>query len=861
MFKKDHSVPSTALWVLERILPQEDSSFLNGNFSDLFEEKKRNRGRFHSNVWIWKEILKSLPGFMFISIYWRLSMLKNYLLMTYRTIRKHKVFSIINIAGLSLGMAVFLLISLWVRHEAGYDAFHENKIQIAHVYSETQYSAGRSQTFYGSFYPLARSIREDCPEVSAASRFFTTMGILIKYGEKTSNNDRIGFADPDFFEMFTFKFLQGDPKSALSERFSAVLTESMAKKLFGTEDPLGKTLNVNDAFDIQVTGIIANVPKQSTLHFDCVVPFLLSLPPEFKEPENWGGNPFQTYVLLHKGSKFADTAKKITEIAENYSPGAAGTKIQFHLFPFSRMHLFSQNQGNLIQIITIFSIIAIFVLLIACLNFMNLSTAKASTRAKEVGVRKAVGARKGDLVRQFIGESIFLSLITLVFALGLMTLFLPTFNGLMQKQLSLMLLLNPAVIAGFLGIALLTGFFAGSYPALFLSSIQPSNIFHGKVQVGLKNNVFRKSLVVIQFSLSIFMIFSTLVISRQTHFIRTMDLGFERENLLVIPHTSKDLRTHFDSLKTELLKNPGILNVTQGLQGTWNIGSTVSSIDWDGKNPDDQVMMHWDYIDFDYFKTFGMVLKEGRAFSREYATDKGQAYVINEEAAKLMGMESPVDQRLSVFGIEGRIIGVLKNFHFQPLQNMIKPFVYTMQPLWGSNIFMRVRPENIASVREHVESTIKGIDLNFNLRQIFFDDLLKDYIYTDEKQIGKVSGYFTFMAIFISCLGLFGLASFTAERRTKEIGIRRVMGASIFGIVFMLTKNFTKWVAVSNIIAWPAAYFVMEKIMSRYAYRAGIGIEIFFLSGIIALAIAVLTVSLQTLRTARINPVNSLRYE
>ncbi|MFC2156461.1 ABC transporter permease [Acidobacteriota bacterium] len=788
-------------------------------------------------------------------------MFRNYLLMTYRTIRKHKVFSFINIAGLTLGMAVFLLILLWIRHEAGYDAFQKNRKEIAHVYSETQYSDGRSQTFYGSYYPLAKAVREECPEVKEAARFTTTTGVVIKYGDRISSSDRVGFADPGFFKIFTFPFLQGDPKFALAERFSTVLTESMAKKLFGSEDPLGKILNVNDTLDIQVTGIIADIPLQSSLQFDCVVPFILSFPPEFKEPEHWGGNPFQTYTLLYKGSKFSDVANKITEIAEKHSPGSVGTEIQFFLFPFSRMHLFSPDQGNLIQIIAIFSIIALFVLLIACLNFMNLSTAKAFTRAKEVGVRKAVGARKGDLVSQFIGESILLSLITLIFSLLLLALFLPTFNALMQKQLSLLELLNPAVIAGFLGVALLTGFFSGTYPALFLSSIQPSNIFRGKIQAGLKSTTFRKTLVVVQFSLSIFMIFSTLVINRQMHFIRTKDLGFERENLLIIPSTSEELRSHYESLKTDLLRDPGILSITQGLQGPWNIGSTVGALDWDGKNPEDKVLMHWDYVDFDYFKTFGMVLKEGRAFSREYATDKGQAYIINEEAAKLMGMESPVGQRLSVFRKEGQIIGVLKNFHFQPLHNKIKPFFFTMQPLWGSNIFMRITPDNIAGVREYVEGTIKGIDPNFNTRQIFFDDLLKDYIYTDEKQLGRVSGYFTFLAILISCLGLFGLTSFMTERRTKEIGIRRVMGASIFGMVFMLTKNFTKWVAVSNIIAWPAAYFVMERIMSRYAYRAGIGIEIFLLSGIIALVIAMFTVSLQTVRAARANPAQSLRYE
>lgn len=859
--QKPKSIPPKALWVLKRILPKQDLEQINGNFEDLYENIAATKGYVFARIWIWGEIIKSLPGFFNAKIYWRRMMLKNNFTISVRTIRKHKIYSFINIAGLSLGMAVCLLIFLWIQEELGYDRFHSHKHQIAQVYSVSQYSSGSTQTFMGSYYPLAQVIKDECSEVKEVARFNTTRGVLLQHGEQQFMDDVIGLADPAFFKIFTFPLLQGDPGTILSDNYSAVLTEKMAKKYFGNDDPLGKVLNVSNAFDIRVTGVIQDVPTRSSLQFDCIVPFKMSFAPEFKEPEHWGGNPFATYVRLHENVSFSDVGQKITGIVERHNPSESGYTNTFHLHPLTKLHLYSPGGGGLIQTLIIFSIIALFVLIIACINFMNLSTAKATTRAKEVGVRKVIGAQKGDLIRQFMGESLMITFITLAIAVLVLILFLPTLNSLLGKQLSLTLLHKPVVILGFLGIALFTGILSGSYPSLYLSAFQPAHILRNKIKTGgSKSSGFRKGLVLVQFTLSIFLIISTIGVYRQLGFVMTKDLGFDRENLLILTY-SQGLRNQYESFKTELLNSPHILGVTKSMQGPWNIASTVRALEWDGKDPDETVHMNWDYVDYDYFQTLQIEIIQGRSFSREFPTDEKEAYVVNEEAVKLMGMDSPVGQRLSVFRNQGRIIGVAKNFHFQPLQYVIKPFVFILRPDVSSNIFVRLKPENISGTLEYIGSTFKKFDPDFPQDPLFFNDILKTYIYNDERRIGRISSYFTGLAILISCLGLFGLVTFMAERRTKEIGIRKVMGASAGNVVVMLSRDFIKWVIIANVIAWPAAYLTLQKILSQYAYKTSLGLEIFILSGLAALIIATMTAGYQSLRAAKSDPVDALRYE
>ncbi len=858
MRKDQKKIPRSAEWFLNQILPERDFLHINGSFEHLYKDRIHTKGRFRAGLWIWKEIGKSLPGFMYAAIYWRLMMFRNYITITLRTIRKHTVHSVINLTGLSIGMAVCLLIVLWAQNELSYDRFHSNRNEIAQVYSQLQYSSGGSQIFTGSYYPLARVLQAECPEVREAARFESETGLQISRGDKRFTNDSIGLIDPSFFDIFSFPFVQGNPEAALKDNYSVVLTEKMANKYFGNEDPMGKTLTVNNQMDLQVTGLIKNVPSQSSLQFDCLVPFVIAFAPKFIEPEHWGGNPLETYVLLHKGSDRPMVEQKITAIVEKHMPQET-VKIDFHLYPLTKKHLYSPQGGGRIQSIVIFSAIALFVLLIACINFMNLSTAKAATRAKEVGTRKIVGARKSDLIRQFTGESLMISLLALVIAVFLLAGFLPLFNDLLDKQLTLGLLLKPAVVLSFLGIALMTGILSGFYPALYLAALQPGNILRGAVRTGIKS-ALRKTLVVAQFSLSIIMVISTLVVLKQLGFMMSTDLGFERKNLVVV-QMNQGLQNQYGPFRNDLLQNPQILGVTRSLQGPWNIGSTVSAVDWDGKPPDESVSMHWDYVGYDYFKTLNMKIIAGRAFAREFPTDQEEAYIVNQAAIKLMGMDSPVGKKLSVFRKEGKVIGVLKDFHFQPLYHEIKPFVFMLRPDSGSLAFVRVRPENLSGTLGYIRNTFSKLAPDAPPNPVMFNEILTNYIYTTEQQTGKIAGYFALLAVLISCLGLFGLASFMAERRTKEIGIRKVVGATVNEMVFMLSRDFTKWVLLSNLIAWPAAYLIMQKILERYALRTDIGPEIYLLPSLGALVIAVLTVSYQTLRAARANTADSLRYE
>jgi predicted permease len=858
MKKNQAKIPGLAYWLLRHVLPKQDYIYLNGNFEDMYSQRVSTEGSFKTGIWIWGEIIKSLPGFLYASVYWRISMLKNYFTMTLRNIRKHKLHSVINIVGLSIGMAVCLIVFLWGQDEFGYDRFHENKNEIAQVYSKMLYSSGDSTIVTGSYYPLANVLKEECPEVKEAIRYEPASGLRLSHGEKQYTNDAVGLADPSFFAIFTFPFTAGNPSTALEENYSIVLTEKMANKYFGNDDPIGKTITLLNDFDLQVTGVMENIPTQSSLQFDCIMPYALKFAPNFQEPDHWGGNPLSTYVLLHKGVDHFEVEKKITAIADKYAQWETA-EVTFHLHPMTKKHLYSPQGGGLIQSLLIFSAIALFVWLIACINFMNLSTAKATTRAKEVGVRKVVGARKGDLISQFIGESLIISLVTLAIAVILLAAFLPVLNEILGKQFSLQILFKPVVLLGFLGIALVTGALAGAYPALYLSAFQPGSILKGLIRSRTKSSL-RKVLVVVQFSLTIIMIISTVVLFRQMGFVMSTDLGFDRENLVVV-QMSQQIQERFEPFRNDLLKNPQIQAVTRSLQGPWYIGSTVSAVDWDGKPPDETVSMHWDYVSYDYFDTFGMEIIDGRAFSREYSTDQTEAYVVNEEAAEMMGMESPVGKRLSVFKNDGQIIGVVKNFHFQPLYHEVKPFVYMLRPNSGSLAFVRIRPENISGTLGHIQNTMKNIAPGSPAELLFFNDVLTNYIYTTERTARKIAGYFTLLALVISSLGLLGLAAFMAERRTKEIGIRKVVGASVKDVVVMLSRDFTKWVLLSNVIAWPVAYFVMQKLLERYAYRTQIGWEIFLLSGFAALLIAILTVSYQAIKAAKTNPSDSLRYE
>ena len=784
---------------------------------------------------------------------------RSYIKIALRRLRLQKTHSLINIGGLSLGLAACLLAFLWVQDEAGYDRFHERAGSIAQVYSLIDRGDGSRIVHMGSYYPLAAALKAQCPDVVEAARVQLEEGLVIRAEDRVFKNDVVALADPALFKIFTFPFIIGTPETALADKFAVVLTNRMARKYFGDRDPVGRTLRVNGEFDVRVSAVIRDIPVQSSLRFDAVVPFFLQFA---KEPTHWGGNPFETWALLAPGAGRAAVEEKITAIA---APNFAGStsRVGFRLHPLLKKRLYSPEGYSLIRLIMLFCGTALFVLALACINFTNLSTARAVTRAKEIGIRKTVGARRSDIVRQFLGESLGNSFLALGAALALVALVLPAFNRIAGKELAFGVILKASTILGILAITVFTGLAAGIYPAFALSSFQARTVLAGRAGSGLRHSVvLRKGLVVFQFALSLILVVGTAVIGRQIAFIKSKDLGFDRRDLVVI-RMGPALSEGFAAFKAELLAIPGIVGVTAGFQNPVNIGSTVtgSAVDWPGKDPATRVTLNWDYVDYGYFETLKTTFAAGRPFSEDFPSDIQGAFVINETAAKLIGFPDPVGQRLRIFKNEGTIVGVVKDFHFRPLRHAIQPIVFELRPSARSWAFVRIAPGSAAGSLKAIGETIKKLDPDAVFQSVFFDDHMIRSQYFVERKILTVSNYLTGVAVFIACIGLFGLAAFLTQQKTKEIGVRKVMGASAAGLAEKLAREFVALVILAIILACPVAYWASRKILDMYAYRAPIGAGLFVLAGLAMGVIAALTVGLQTLRAARSNPVDSLRYE
>jgi len=789
-------------------------------------------------------------------------LLRSYIKIVLRRLRLQKTYSLINISGLALGLTACLLVFLWVQDEFGYDRFQERADSITQVYSIIEGGAGVRSVHMGSYYPLAAALKAQCPEVVETARVAIAERLVIRFEDRIFNTDVIALADPTIFKVFTFSFLRGNADTAFADKFAIVLTERMARKYFGEQDPVGRTLRINGEFDVQVSAVIKDIPAQSSLRFDGLVLFALQFAPSFQEPTHWGGNPLETWVLLSPGADRAAVEYKITAIAApNFSQSA--DRVEFRLHPLLRKRLYSPEGNSLISMILLFAGGAIFVLVLACVNFMNLSTAAAAARGREIGIRKTIGARRSDIVRQFLGESIGTSFLSLGVALVLLAFVLPGFNRIAGKELVFGAISKPSAVLGFLAITVFTGFAAGVYPAFALSSFQAKEILTGRGGGGPRHSAgLRRGLVVFQFALSLVLVVATAVVGRQIAFIKTKDLGFDRRNLVLF-RLGPALSEGYESFKTELLRDPGIFGVTAGFQNPVNISSTVmgTAVDWTGKDPATRVTLNWDYVDYDYFETLKTMFVAGRPFSRDFPSDIQGAYVINESAARLMGFRDPVGQRLKIFQREGTIVGVVRDFHFRPLRDAIRPIVFGLRPSARSWAIIRIAPGTAAASLRRIGETVERIDPDTLFESVFFDDLLVRSQYSIEQKIWTVSNYLTVAAVFIACIGLFGLALFLTQQRTKEIGIRKVMGASAAGLAAKLARDFLAWVALAVVLACPLAYWVSAKILGIYAYKTSVGFGLFFLAGLSLLAVAALTVVAQALRAAKANPVDSLRYE
>ncbi len=790
------------------------------------------------------------------------SLIWSYIKIALRKVKRHKGFSLINIAGLAIGMAACILILIWVQDELSYDRFHKNADQIFRINS-VDTSGGTTFIQAGSPAPLGPALMEEVPEVENFVRVQAGWGNWhLHYEEKRFLDEYLATVGPAFFEIFHFPFIKGDPKTALKDRYSVVLTEDLAKKIFGDEDAFGKIIQLNDA-DMTVTGIIENIPRNSHLYFTFAFPVVNMTKWRESKLNEWTYDQFATYVVLRRGADTLEVNRKMMDIVKQHLLNIQGS---VYLQPLKDLHLRSThintwmlaypNKGN-IAYVYLFSLTAFCILLLACINFMNLSTARYATRAKEVGMRKVVGARRSDLIKQFLGESTLLTFLALLIAVFLVELSLPAFTRLAGKEMSLIQSGNWRILAGLFVIALVTSLISGSYPAVFLSAFHPVKVLKNIDLLGARRGgALRKVLVVLQFTFTIGLIICTAVIYLQLHFMQNRDLGYDTEHIVSFAGYN-EYAHNYEAAKSELLQNANILAVSRGFpppSGEWG----TTEVDWEGKDPSLEVKIGEGTCSYDYLEVFNMKMAEGRFFSQELADDD-RNWVLNETAIRAMEMEDPVGKWFSFRGQKGTIIGILKDFHGSSLHNPVAPVA--MHPAEGHFVFVKYRPGNVSEILSFLKTKWdKFVGTHIPFRYEFIDENVENW-YRTEQRIGKIFRYFTILTLFIACLGLFGLASFMAERRTKEIGIRKVLGARASGIALLLTKEFAKWVVAANVIAWPAAYFASKQWLQGFAYRIDLGWEIFVFSALVALVIAVGTVSYQALKAATSNPVRALRYE
>jgi len=788
-------------------------------------------------------------------------MLSNYIKTAFRNFRKYKGYSFINIFGLAVGIACCILIMLWVFDELSYDKFHEKGDRLYRIVVEHTFAGGTVSRYSSSPAPLAPALIEEFPEIVDTFRYTTAPRFLVKYEDFRFYESGLGMADPSIWTMMSFQLVQGDPETVFEPINSIVLSETMAEKYFGNEDPIGKVLRLENQFDLIVKGVMADVPSNSHLQFDFVMPFVLL---EFggQRLDQWGSNSYLTYVELAEASDPEVVNEKIRDFIKKHNQGSTAT---IELQKIDRIHLHSDltadfgEQGD-IRYIIIFSLTAFLILVIACVNFMNLATARSGNRAREVGMRKVAGADRTDILRQFLSESVLYALIAFILAMGLVILLLPTFSQLSGKDLALNFSGDPSLYLGLIGIVILAGLGAGLYPALFLAGFNPVTVLRTKSFTGPKGRLFRRVLVIFQFALSIGLIIISLVVQGQLNFIRNKPIGYDRNNVVYM-RFGVQTANFYETFKRSVQNEPSILGVTSANMLPTEMYNSTTSISWPEKDPNDNILFHTATVTLDYIETLHMEMAEGRSFSREFPSDMEQSYILNQTAARLIGNESPLGKPFSLWGEDGIVIGVVKDFHFQSLSASVEPLVIRLRPVEPYTfLLIRIKGEDIPETLQKISSAWEKVSPTFPFDPAFLDESF-DQLYLTEQRLGTLFGAFTVLAILIACLGLLGLASFMAEKRTKEIGIRKVLGASIPNIVKILSLEFFVLVSAANLIAWPLAWYFMKKWLNNYAYSIGLNPLIFIGASIVALVFALLTVSFQAVRAANADPVYSLRHE
>jgi len=804
-------------------------------------------------------------------------MIKNYIKIAFRNLWRFRGYTLINILGLAIGMACVMLIMMYVQSELSYDKFHVNQDRIyrLNINTTNPQTGDVSERSIGP-YRLAKEMEVDFADLEVV-RFAPRGREAITIGDQDYQEEHLAFADQNVFEVFTFPFIKGTPEKALSDPYSVVLSETAAKKYFSSGDPIGKVMQIRDR-DFIVTGIMEDVPNNSQFQFDILVS--MNCADQVFERivlENWREGYVSTYAMLQDGREAKDYEKRFEDFVGIKLESWAKFSPKIVMQPLPSIYLHSNDisgfvRGGDITYVYAFSFIALFILIIACINFMNLATARSSMRSREVGLRKVVGARRPQLMAQFLSESTLLALLSLLIGVGIAIISLPYFNQLADKDLTVATLLSPQMITGLLLITAFVGFAAGSYPAFVLSGFKPIGTLSGSANQGVKGGTLRRVLVSFQFATSIFLLVVTGVVYKQLTYCKNINLGFDKEHVLIFG-APLEMRGQYAQFRTELMSNPQIVNAAGSSRvPPGNLSSSLGTRP-EGIPEDQRKGMQTVWTDYDFIETMGFEMASGRSFSRDFPADASGAFIINEAAVRDLGWtnESAINKTFGSAEIrdwevgqwedrDGKVIGVLKDFHFENLKEQIVPTVYFIAPYMAWNYVVRVRSDRLSESIAFIEDKWENINPDVPFEYTFIDENFAE-LYENEERQGKIFGIFAALAIFIACLGLVGLASFTAERKRKELGVRKVLGASSFGLVLLLSKEFTVLVVIAFVLAAPLAWYVMDGWLQDFAYRSPIGAVVFLVSGGISVFIAWLTVGLQTARTAYRNPVESLRYE
>jgi putative ABC transport system permease protein len=800
-------------------------------------------------------------------------MFRNYLKIAFRNLVKHKLFSFINIIGVAIGLACFLLLTLYVKDELSYDRHHAHADRIYRLSRTFLSKDGSVSLRLGhAAPPFGPLIGQDFPEVEQTVRLLET-DALVRYGEKVFNEDNLFAAEANLFKVFTFDILSGNPDKALENPFSIMFSKPMAEKYFGTENPIGKIIRLDNEFDYTVTGIFTPLPSQSTFHPDFLISFSTLNDNRIYGAEglrtNWGNNSFSTFLLLPEHYDVTKLEKGFPAFQNRRIDANASKYSVLNLTKLTDIHLHSHLDSEIeangdIRYVYLFSAIAAFILIIACINYMNLATARSAKRVKEVGMRKVVGALRGQLINQFLSESILLVCFSLLIAVVIVVLCLPLMNSFTEKTLSIKSLADPVFLLVLASITLFTGFAAGSYPAFFLTSFQPTSVLKGKVASALKNGRLRQILVVAQFSIALILIISTVVVHNQMKYVQSYKLGYSKDQIIVLP-TLGDSAVGYEAIRQQLKENPAVMEV--GRSSRVPSGRLLDS--WDAYVMKGDSMASTDItiksltVDEDFIPTYQIEMAAGRNFSRTHSTDKTEGFVLNETAVRILGWKNPDDAIGNRFGygsIRGQIIGVTKDYHFESLHQKVAPIVMFMNAGNMNRLSIQINGNNIQAALAHIEKIWKSRRPDRPFEYEFLDQKF-GRLYAREQSQQLLFGIFAGIAVFISCLGLLGLSIFMAELRIKEIGVRKVLGASVSSLVVLLSNDFLKLVLIAILIASPIAWYAMNSWLDGFAYHTRISWTVFAIAGGLAVLIALFTVSFQSIRAALTNPVKSLKSE